>query len=585
MAESRVLQSRILRSVLLLLFGGILAHLFVMQILLHDVYDGQSLENRQVRVRLRPPRGRILDRAGAILADNVYIADITLPRASLAAGAPDSTLARLIQWFALDRDSTLVRLQEQFDAGRARLTLVDDADMHRIAVVEERRRELPGARVEARASRRYPQGPLTAHLTGYVAEVSRDEVGDEADADAYRPGDWVGREGFESILDDRLRGQAGIVVREINAAGRAVGRADEILRPVRVGEDVHLTLSLALQDSLRRAMAGRRGCSVALALPSGQVLAAVNEPSYDPNLFTHGISVRTWRRLQNDPGHPFLNRMVQAAYPPGSPYKIVSSLAGLERGVVGPHTELEPCPGAYRFGNRDFRCWKRGGHGRLDHEGALVHSCDVFYYQLGLRLELSQLREVALTLGLGVSTGSPFAGESSGLIPDDDWYDRRFGERGWTRGVLLNNVIGQGEILVTPLQMAVLTGRVALERADLQPVFVLDGAAGSPTEPVPLPFEKRNLDWVRSSMTRVVDLGTGTRARLEAIDVAGKTGTAQNPHGEDHAWFVCFAPARAPEVALVILLENAGHGGAVAAPVAARWLAAYFASPTRKPEG
>ncbi len=576
MRDIKIFQARIMRGVILLLFGVIVVELFVLQILKHEHYKGQSLQNRQVQIRVKPPRGRILDREGYVLADNVYIADITLPRSSLGTDGPDSTLARLMDWFNLPVDETLERLRDQKASGRPRLTLVANADMPRIAAVEERRRELPGARVEARARRRYTEGELFAHIIGYVGEVRPEEVGDEDDHTAYHPGDTVGREGLEASWEGDLRGEPGLFLKEVNAVGRVVGRRDVPLRPVISGQDVTLTLSRTLQDSLSSAMADRQGAAVALALPSGEVLAAISNPAYDPNLFTTGISSRDWQRLLDDPRHPFLNRIIQATYPPGSPYKIVTSLAGLEAAVVGKWTHFDPCFGAYQFGNRAFRCWKRSGHGELDHAGGLVHSCDVFYYQLGLRLELEQLRDMAHLLGLGQSTGSPFSAEVSGNIPDTAWYDDHYGPGKWTRGVMLNNAIGQGEILVTPLQMAVMTARVALNDGHLKPRFRIREDEAIPDPVRPLPIDVENLEWLRHAMTRVVDMGTGTRAKLEAIEVAGKTGTAENPHGEDHAWFVCFAPASSPTVAFVVILEHGGHGGAVAAPVAARWLTAYF---------
>lgn len=573
MAESRDLQARIYRGLVVLLFGIVAVNLFQMQIVHNQNYRKQAAHNRQERVRVRAPRGRILDREGRVLADNVFKASITLPSSSISADGPDSTLATLIDWFELDEETTLARLRRQQESGRGRLVLMNDASMSRLAAVEERARDLPGARVDASARRRYPNGSLFAHLIGYTGEVSAAEVDTAGKFPLYRPGDAIGREGVESAREVDLRGQAGWYLREVNARGRVVGTREIALLEVLPGRDVHMTLSVELQDSLMAAMAGRTGCAVALSLPDGAVLAAVSLPTFDSNIFSRGISSDEWNALLSDPRHPFLNRLVQATYPPGSPYKIVTSLSALENGAASDGTSYEPCLGSYHYGNRDFRCWKRTGHGYLDHTGALVHSCDVFYYQVIQRLDLAQLKEVALALGLGQSTRSPFKGETAGIIPDIEWYDRRFGKGRWTRGVMLNNAIGQGEILVTPLQMAVLTGRVASGDANLSPRFFMEDLSA---ESAPLPFRPANLAWIRHAMGQVVDIGTGTKARLEAVEVAGKTGTAENPHGDDHAWFVGFAPASHPEVAVAIILENAGHGGAVAAPVAARWMETFF---------
>ena len=577
MPENRKLQTRILRGLVLLVFGIIVADLFYLQIRRHEHYQGQSLQNRQIRTRVKAPRGRILDRSGEILADNIYIADIVLPASSLDIAGPDSTLRKLVDWLDLDPDETYERLDRQKAGGARRLVLIPNADMASIAVVEERRSELPGATVESRARRRYLYGPLFAHLTGYVGEVRPEELDTETERPFYLPGDVIGRLGIEASQETELRGQPGIVLQEVNAAGRVVGRREVELVPVIPGSDVSLTLSRELQDSLSAAMAGRPGCAIAMALPSGDILAAVSAPTYDPNLFTTGISSADWRALQADPHHPFLNRIIQAAYPPASPYKIITSLAGLETGALGYHSEFEPCTGSYRFGDRSFGCWKKTGHGRTDHADAMINSCDVFYYQAVQQIELEDLRRVALILGLGTATGAPLGGETAGLVPDSAWYDRRYGKRGWSRGVKLNNAIGQGEILVTPLQMTVMTGRVATGLADLKPHFVLTERPQPEGEPEMVEIDPAHLAWVRQTMARVVDAGTGARASLAEIEVAGKTGTAENPQGEDHAWFVCFAPASRPEIAFVVILEHAGHGGVVAAPVAARWLKAYFA--------
>jgi penicillin-binding protein 2 len=572
--RDHVLRVGLFRLVVIALFAILLGNLFVMMVLRHGDYQDQALENRQVRFRVRAPRGRILDRDGTLLADNMYIADIMLPRTSLRSDGPDSTLSRLITWFDLPRDETVARLGEQKER-RGPLVLVRNASMGQISAVEERGRDVPGARVEARTRRRYLVGPLLAHIIGYVGEVGLADLDTTGDWTGYRPGDFIGKQGLESAMERVLQGDNGVKLEEVNATGRVVGREAVWLRDVQSGVDVTLSISLPLQQVMAAAIGDRAGCGVAISTKTGEVLAAYSNPTFDPNLLTVSISSEQWDRLVNDPAKPFFNRVTQATYPPASLYKPITSLAALQNNVVGRETYLEPCYGGWVFGDRTFRCWKHGGHGVVNHTEAIVQSCDVFYYQVALRLELDQLAAAARSFGLGRRCTALFSDESPGIVPDTEWYNRRLGPGRWTKGVMLNNAIGQGELLVTPIQMAVVAGRLASSGRMPEPVFVLD-----PPQPVrlppPLPFRPADVAWVRNVLFETVRRGTGRAAGLTGITVAGKTGTAQNPHGEDHAWFMCFAPFEDPEVAIAVIVENAGMGSTVAAPVAGTWLEAYF---------
>jgi len=574
--QAQAVRGRLFRLLALLLFGLLLGNLVILTVVMHDHYRDRALKNRQVQLWVAAPRGRITDRDGAPLADNTFHSDITVGSGQFADGRPDSVLSSLLIWFDLPQEEVLADLEAQVArrGGRGRAVLVRGADMGRLTTVEERRARLPGVQVEARWRRRYLQGPLFSHVIGYTSEVDSDDLAAADPLWPYRRGDYIGKAGVEAAFEERLRGRTGIKLEEVNATGRIVGRESVWLRPVQPGRDVALTLSLPLQVAMDTLMAGRRGCGVAIAVPSGEVLAAVSLPSYDANRLTGAISVAEWRELIDDPAKPFFNRLVQATYPPASLYKVVTSLAGLRLGVVDTSSVLDPCPGGYQFGNRYFRCWKRTGHGVLDHVGAFAHSCDVFYYQLGLRLELADLEAAARAFGLGQKLTGIFPGEAVGNLPTDEWYDNRLGKGGWTRGVMLNNAIGQGEILVTPLQMAFLAARLASDGRVPGPTFVLGQQPLLPA--VDLPFAPSHLSWMRRSLQQVVDAGTGGAARLAGTPVAGKTGTGENPHGDDHAWFMCYAPADAPEVAVAVILENAGHGGAEAAPLAGAWLREYF---------
>jgi len=573
--SAQPLRGRIFRALALMLFGILLINLVGLMVGRHDFYREKALKNRQVRFRVPAPRGRITDRDGIPLADNQFLSDITIASSCLAGDRPDSTLQRLMTWFDLPVEQTMERLLAERRKGRGRVTLVRAAAMSQLVAVEERRPSLPGVRIQSRLRRRYLHGALFAHVVGYTGEVDQEDL-DTADPELdYRVGDSIGKQGVETAFEVRLRGHSGIKLEEINASGRIVGREPVEIRRVLPGRDVALTLSLPLQQAMDSLMAGRRGCGVALAIPSGEVLAAVSLPTFDANLMTTTIGPEQWRALIEDPAKPFFNRIIQATYPPGSLYKAVTSLAGLAKGVVDTNSILDPCPGGFQFGNRWFKCWKVGGHGFLDHAGCLENSCDVFYYQLGLRLEIDELAAAARSFGLGSTVSGIYPEEMPGIIPTAEWYDRRFGKRKWTRGVLLNNSIGQGEILVTPLQMALLAARLAVSGKVPTPTFVR-GQTPAGGE-IDLPFSAAHMSWIRMALQQVVDTGTGRAARRAGVTVAGKTGTSQNPHGDDHAWFMCYAPAEAPEVAVAVILENAGHGGAMAAPVAGEWLHAYFA--------
>ncbi len=581
MERQHHLRQRIYLAALVVLFLILVGNLFYMMVPRHGFYEEQALENRQVRFRVTAPRGRITDRNGNIVADNLYIADITLPRGALRDTVPGEALERLLTWFQLPRRETLERLQQQKQRGRRRLVLVPNASMARISAVQERSRQLPGVRVESRPRRRYLYGPLLAHIVGYVGEVGQADLDTTEGSGDYRLGDQIGKQGVEAALESHLRGTDGVKLEEVNASNRVVGQRTLWLTDIQPGQDVALTISLPLQEMMDEAIGEGVGCGVALDVRTGEVLAACSKPSFDSNLMTVSISSSQWNALINDPAKPFFNRTVQATYPPGSIYKSVTSLAALNLGLVGMDSVLDPCLGGLEFGDRIFHCWKRAGHGVLDHTDAMVNSCDTYYYQLGLSMDIDQLATAARAFGLGRGCSDIFPSEADGNIPDREWYDRRFGPRGWTRGVLLNNSIGQGEILVTPLQMALLTARLATSGATPDPRFVKEPAR-DPVMPDPLPFAERHLRWCRDALLQTVERGTGQAAQQDSFTVAGKTGTAQNPHGKDHAWFVCFAPAEKPEVAVAVILENAGSGSVEAAPIAGRWLQGWFGSEERE---
>jgi penicillin-binding protein 2 len=331
---------------------------------------------------------------------------------------------------------------------------------------------------------------------------------------------------------------------------------------------------------------------VALDPANGEILAFVSKPVYNTAGLSVGISYEEWNRIVNDPDHPLLNRVIQSQYPPGSTAKLLVAGAALEENLVSPRSHMSaPCGGGYQFGNRFFRCWKPEGHGSLNLIGAIEQSCDVYFYQLGQKLGVNKWAEYAKKCGFGKRTGIDLPDEARGLAPTTDWYDRRLGKGKWSLGVMLNLAIGQGEFLNTPLQLANFyaalgNGGVLWKPHLLKKVQDQTGVQEYRPEIVErLPFSQETLEILKKSMVAVVqgERGTAHRSQVEGITVAGKTGTAENPHGKEHAWFACFAPADNPKIALAVLVENAGHGGDIAAPIARQMLEAYLLK--HKPKG
>lgn len=567
--------------------GVVLAGLVYLQLFQGQHYADLAKENRVRPEVLRAPRGAIYDRHGELLADSAPCFVIVFrPFPAESTERVRETMSP--DWLArvaalVELDSSEVRRQVDL-ANRTGQTaaLVRDAPFAIRAAAEELRAELPGIEVQVEPLRNYPNGALAAHLLGYAGEINRAEL-DTLAAAGYRSGDLIGRTGVERRYEDHLRGRDGVEYVVVNARGRRVSTLGEPgARPPEPGQDLTLTLDLKVQRALEEAMAGvGRGAAVALDPRDGGILALVSRPVYDPNEFSHGLSRARWRELSEGGANPLLNRAIQGVYPPGSTFKIVTMSAALLRGVARPGTRLAPCGGGMVYGGRRFACWEHRGHGSLDLLGALQHSCDVYFYQLGLRLGLAGLGETARAFGLGARTGVDLPQEARGLIPDAAYYDRRWGAGRWRSGLLLNLAIGQGELLLTPLQMALVTAEVASEGRPLRPHLVARvgrGRAFRPERPVQTGLAADPALWgpVREAMELAVSAGTGGAARVPGVRVAGKTGTAQNPHGQDHALFVCFAPADSPVVAVAVVVENAGHGGSVAAPRAGALLRRMF---------
>lgn len=546
----------LLRIAFLVLAGAF----FNAQILEHERYRLRSEDNRLRAVPLTPPRGAILDRFGRIIAENVPGYSVKLLATDVASLQASLTLlATIVPVDSGGRAEALRRFRAE---PYLPALVIRDATVEQVARLEERRVLLPGLVIQAEPKRQYPAGSAVAHVVGYVAEVTEGDLS----VDRYRGariGALVGKAGLELEYDSILRGEPGMRYIEVNARGRLV-REDGAAppRPPEAGAAVHTTIDLDLQrfvDSLWPV--GVRGALVAMT-PDGQVLALYSSPTYDPNLFIGGISSENWRVLRDDPANPLYNRAIQGRYAPASPFKLAIAAMALRRGLVNFNSTMpETCRGSFRFGNRVFKCWLPEGHGRLDLTGAIAQSCDIYFYQLGLKIGLENLLVDGARMGFRERSGVDLEGEAISVFPPDvAYFDRRYGPRGWSRGVILNLSIGQGEIDQTVMNMSRFYLALANPAGAPAPYLVRPRAE----EVRRIDLTPAQLEGLRNSLIAVVERGTAAGTRSTDLLVGGKTGTGQNSHGEDHGWFIGFAPAERPEIIVGAIMEFVGHGSTVA---------------------
>jgi penicillin-binding protein 2 len=548
---------------------------FRTQIIQHDKFQLKAETNRLRPIALTPPRGAILDRRGRIIAENVPGYSVKL----LASGKDSllAVLARVGRYVPFDTSQTAEVLR-RFAAARYQPVVVfGDATFETIARLEEHRAVLPGLVIQAEPKRLYPAGRAVAHLVGYVSEVA------ESDLTANRfpgagLGSIVGKAGLEREYDDTLRGAEGVRYIEVNARGRLVREeASTASLPPTPGKPISTTIDLDLQrfiDSIWPA--DIRGAMVAMT-PSGEVRALYSAPSYDPNAFVGGITNTLWRALNDDEARPLLNRAIQTRYPPASPFKLAIAAMALKRGLIGLDTHMPtPCRGGLRLGNRVFRCWKKEGHGSLDLVGAVAASCDVYFYQLGTRLGLTAIVEDGVLMGFRDRSGIDLENEVDPIFPATTaYFDRLYGPRHWSPpATTFNFSIGQGENTQTLINMMRFYEGLAGDGNAASPYIVRPAAS----QPRSLGLTDTQLDGLRRALIAVVERGTAAASRHADLAVAGKTGTAQNPHGKDHGWFIGFAPAEKPELIVGGIMEFAEHGTTVA-PYVIRTLRRYILGP------
>ncbi len=570
---------------LAVLFLGLflkLWHLTVVDFTQHSV---AAERNRARTIPIKAPRGVIYDRDGRVLASNVNSFSLVCYRSE--ASNLEATVDYLVQGLGLDRQNLEQRLAVTDGYSPYQpLVVKKSLTMAEVAYLLSRNGEHPELDVLAEPRRSYPYGELAAHVLGYVGEASRVQL-ETAEFSDFRAGDIVGKYAVERVYNRHLAGRNGSRTIFVDSLGRTI---DELARvPPEEGAPLELTLDLDLQIAAERELGGRRGAVVAFDPRNGEILAMVSQPAFDPNRFAARISRREWDRLVEDEHHPLQNRALQSTFAPGSVFKLVVALAGLEWGDVDPNRSYF-CGGGVTLYGHHFRCWKKGGHGSVSLREAIRSSCNVYFYQLGKSLGIDLISGFGHAIGLGQPTGIDLVGEVAGLVPSKEWKRRTYRQK-WYRGETVSVAIGQGPVHLTPLQLARMVGILATGSA--APLHVarsrLPGGppAGNKSD---IELSSDNLDLVREAMWEVVNrFGTGRAARVNGFDVCGKTGTAQTigraglsklekaqaSQFTANAWFVGFAPQKTPEIAVVVLVEAGGSGGAVAAPIAANILQVF----------
>lgn len=572
--------------------------LFYLQILEGEEFRRLS-ENNRIRLHIiQAQRGFIFDRSGALLVDNRPSFDLSI---ILNDAKPvESIIGILSQYLNIPAAELMAKVRSIRGVSAFRPVLLkQDIGRDALALVEAHKYELPGISVDVQPRRYYLHRHNAAHLIGYLSEINSNELRGGKYSE-YKSGDFIGKFGIEREFEKYLKGKRGGRQVEVNVAGQVV----RVLKNINAepGNNIYLTIDQNLQRKAEELLKDKAGAVVAMEPFSGQILAMASSPAFDPNLFVTGLTHDDWNELISQPNKPMGNKAVKGEYPPASTYKIVTAIAALEEKLIDVNTTFY-CPGYMKYGNREFRCWKKGGHGSVNVVRALAESCDVFFYNVGKRLDIDKLAWYAKGCGLGAPTGIGLEQEGEGLIPSAIWKKKRFGSS-WSSGETISAVIGQGYNLVTPIQMLVLTSAIANGGKRVKPYIMKrietpDGQniLNGETEIVGnIPVSQDTLNIVKKGLWEVVnkDYGTARIARPGGgIELSGKTGTAQivgrkiNETSYDrklpdnfkpHAWFVSYAPSSDPKIAISVIIEHGEHGSSAAGPIA-RELVKYYLTP------
>ncbi len=574
---------RIAEVIALIISTILLLRLFQLCVIERETYTRLAEANRQRIIPIEPQRGIIYDRNGVPLVKNLpyFVAQLSPEYTS------EGQIQEIADLLKIPKEEILEKIKNRRSEIEP-ITIKEGLSFEEVARIEARHSDYPGLSVSTTFIRRYLYGSIGAHLIGYLGRITKEQweflrqEGVPQDA-------FVGQWGVEKVYDDLLRGRYGKKIVEVDALGNEV-RLLQVVPPEK-GQDITLSIDIEVQKAMEEAYQGRAGAFVAIDPNTGEVLALGSLPSFDPNRFSRGADPDYWRQLSQDPWHPFINRAFQAQYPPGSVFKIVVAIAGLEEGIIKPSTTYT-CSGGIPFGNRFFRCWKKEGHGTVNLKRAIVESCDVYFYEVGRILGIDRIAEYARRLGLGQPSGIKLVSERKGIVPSTEWKIKTLGQP-WYPGETLSAAIGQSYVSATLVQLARMIGAVAnggyLKELRLLRKTEEINSPQSMVQEISINISQETLNLIRDALKGVVNEpgGTGGAARLQGIYVGGKTGTAQviskaiethklAERERDHAWFVAFAPVENPQIAMTVFVEHGGQGGSVAAPIARAGLESFF---------
>jgi penicillin-binding protein 2 len=594
----------VLQVLIGLLFSVLAVSFWVLQVAQHETYAELAENNNQRTLALRAPRGVVFDRNGTVLVENRNSYSISIDREHT------KDLNQTIQLLAplLGFEERAVR--DIVDRHRREptyrpITIVQDATLQQVAAVTSRRLELPDVRIDQIPTRQY-HDTMAAHLFGYVGEVNDAQIAGTdklRSGDLLKSGDVIGQAGIEKVYNSLLMGEDGAKIVVVNSVGREIRTLEE--DQAAEGQRLKLTIDEDVQKALESGFkwSGFNGAAVILDPRNGEVLAFTSVPGYDPNAFASGIEKNAWAALNTDELKPLQDRAIQGRYSPGSTFKMAVATAALEEGIITPDFKVF-CPGAATFFGRPFQCWKAGGHGYIDLRHAIEQSCNVYFYTVGNMVGIDRIHKWATLLGLGEKSGIDLPNEVQGLVPSPEWKKAKTGEK-WYAGETISVSIGQGQVSVTPVSMAVYISTIANGGTRVTPHFLkaVDDGSGWKDAPAPAPqskveFKPETIKAIHDGLFLVVNgAGTGGGSRIAGRDVSGKTGTAQviSTQGgraakgkttkdlRDNGWFVFFAPRDNPQIAGVVFVEHSGHGGTWAAPITKHVLETFFAKQDGKP--